>query len=632
MDRIAKRDPGEESARDRDCAPWANAAAAACCCVRGGTWCALVSVLTLVVAPLSFAPAAHGGSVLVTGKVTDEAGKPIGGAVVRLRFGDDVRKSVTDAAGAYRVIGCEPGEARVVAYAKGRAMEMQDVRIADNMRPVDFQLKPGETVRIRVLDEHGLPIPRARIVIQEWRGPLQDFEFDHMNSLTDARGIWQWDEAPHDEFHADVCRPGGMRLGGRRLIARSEEYVFRVPPCLLISGKAINAETKQPVKKFRVIPQVRGRAGNGNRDSGGSITAADGHFQLRETEGGLAYGVRIEADGYAPAESRDIPGDEGNVSLELSLTQHPTVTVLTPAGRPAAKATVALAFAGTQVMINNGQLTGNAGVLKRAVTDDSGRCGFAPQNSDFWFVVVHPAGHAQVKCSRSSVPKSIQLTPWARVEGSYRVARKPKANVTFWVSHANAVAQNAPWVFENSTAKTDSNGRFVIDHAFPGRAWVSRSINLSGNGGTVEMESAPRIQTNLTAGKTTHVDFGATGRPVTGQLRHSSDAQPETPWNFAYINVMPLVPLFQAPTFMATIDRDGNFSVDDVPPGEYSIHVFFYRNSNESLNNHRFTVPEINEKLSQRPVDLGVLTLTPNRNVFPRAAARAVRAPAKKAE
>jgi hypothetical protein len=595
------------------------------------TWGAAVAILTLVVTPCSFVPAAHGGSVSVSGKVTDEAGKPISGAVVRLRFGDDVRKAFTDAAGAYQILGCQPGDARAVASAKGRATEMQGIRIADKTRPVDFRLKPGGTVRIRVLDEHGEPIPRARIVIQEWRGPLQDFEFDHVDSLTDAHGIWQWNEAPLDEFHADVCRPGGMRLASRRLIARSEEYVFRVPPCLLISGKAINAETKQPIKKFRVIPQVRGGAG-GSRDSGGSFTAADGLFQLRETEGGFVYGVRIEADGYAPTESRDIPGDGGNVSLEIALTQHPTVIVLTPDGQPAAKATVALAFVGTQVMISNGRLNGNAGVLKRTDADESGRFRFPPQNSDFWFVVVHPAGHALVKCSKNSVAKSIQLTAWARVEGTYRVARKPKANVTLWVNHANAVAQNAPWVFDSCTAQTDQNGRFVLDHVFPGRVWVSRSINL-GRESPVEMESAPRIQTNVTAGKSTHVDFGATGRPVTGQLRHASDGQAETPWNFAYINVMPMVPLFQAPIFLATIDRDGNFSIDDVPPGEYSIRVFFYRNANESLTNHRFTVPQINEKLWQRPVDLGVLTLTPNRNVAPRAAAvRAVPAPAKKAE
>jgi hypothetical protein len=520
-----------------------------------------------------------------------------------------------------------------LASAKGRAIEMQDVQIADKMRPVNFRLKPGGTVRLRVLDEHGRPIPRARIVLREWRGPLRDFEFDHVNSLTDAQGRWSWNEAPLDEFHADVCRPGGMRLADRRLIARAEEYVFRVPPCLAISGKALNAETGQPVKKFRVIPQIRGGPGKGNRNSDGGFAATNGRFQLRETEGGFVYGVRIEADGYAPAESRDVAGDEGNVALEISLTQHPSVTVLTPDGQPAAKATVALAFVGTQIIINNGQFQGNVGVLKREVTDESGRFRFPPQNSDFWFIVMHPSGHAQVKCSQTSYPKSIQLTLWSRVEGVYRVARKPKANVAFWVNHANAIAQNAPWVFENTTAKTDEHGRFVVERVFPGRAWISRSLNL-GNQVPTQMDSAPRIQTNLTAGKTTHVEFGATGRPVTGQLRHASDAEPVTPWNFAYVNVTPLVPLFQAPTFLATIDRDGNFAIDDVPPGEYSMRVYFYRNANEFLNNRRFTVPEINEKLSQRPVDLGVLTLAPNRNAAPQAARapRAVPAPAKKAD
>ena len=71
-----------------------------------------------------------------------------------------------------RLVGCEPRPARIVVSAKGRATDMKELNIEPGMGPVDFQMKPGGTVRIRVLDEQGNPVPKARIFFQRWRGPL----------------------------------------------------------------------------------------------------------------------------------------------------------------------------------------------------------------------------------------------------------------------------------------------------------------------------------------------------------------------------------------------------------------------------------------------------------------------------
>ncbi len=180
----------------------------------------------------------------------------------------------------------------------------------------------------------------------------------------------------------------------------------------------------------------------------------------------------------------------------------------------------------------------------------------------------------------------------------------------------NVGVQNLPWIFVNNTANTDLNGRFVFEHWLsPGRYGSARNLNLNelGTKTRPEKASTARIQTRLTAGQTTRINFGATGRPVIGQLEHASDSKQETPWSFAYIDVVPLVQVVQAPTFMATVDREGNFCIDDVPPGDYVLQIDFFKNRTEHLAGHRFTVPEINEKLSQRPVDLGVLTLKPGR-------------------
>ena len=62
--------------------------------------------------------------------------------------------------GDYRLIGCEPKMARIVVSAKGRATDMKQVRVAPEMGPVSFEMKPGGKVRVRVLDEKGDPAPR----------------------------------------------------------------------------------------------------------------------------------------------------------------------------------------------------------------------------------------------------------------------------------------------------------------------------------------------------------------------------------------------------------------------------------------------------------------------------------------
>ncbi len=133
-----------------------------------------------------------------------------------------------------------------------------------------------------MLDEKGNPVPKARIFFQQWRVPFfKYFEFDHVSQYADQNGIWVWNEAPLDEFKADICRPDGMQLPRQSLIARAEEYVFRVPGALVVSGKVIDAVTRKPIPEFRVVP---GGADNQqaifwNRTE--SFIATDGHYRIR---------------------------------------------------------------------------------------------------------------------------------------------------------------------------------------------------------------------------------------------------------------------------------------------------------------------------------------------------------------
>ena len=209
--------------------------------------------------------------------------------------------------------------------------------------PVDFQMKPGRTVRIRVLDQKGNPVPKARIFFQNWRGRHAYFAFEQVNQYADQKGIWVWNEAPADAFTADISPPEGMELSEQVLTARGEEYVFRVPEPLVVTGKVVDAVTRKPIKSFRFVPGVRSSATHMNWVDSDAFPAADGNFEYRETHGYFAYLVRVEADGYHAAQSRDIKSTEGKVAIDFELTRGNDILakVFTPRNVPAEGAKVA---------------------------------------------------------------------------------------------------------------------------------------------------------------------------------------------------------------------------------------------------------------------------------------------------
>jgi hypothetical protein len=114
---------------------------------------------------------------------------------------------------------------------------------------------------------------------------------------------------------------------------------------------------------------------------------------------------------------------------------------------------------------------------------------------------------------------------------------------------------------------------------------------------------------------------------VIGQLHKPSDSKPDVPLSSAQICVGQEGGGAQADSqlqFTATPDREGNFCIDDVPPGNYFFYVVIRSMPGNGIHPRRITVPTVNEKLWQRPVDLGVLTLEPM-NRRPAQAVKALR-------
>jgi RNA polymerase sigma factor (sigma-70 family) len=550
----------------------------------------------------------------VTGRITDDAGRPIAGALVRTQAWNEARQATTGDDGTYKLVGCEPRPARIVVSAPGRATDVRDLNIEPGLGPVDFQMKPGGTVRVRVVDEQGRPVPKARIFFQSWRGRHAYFEFGNVNQYADEKGVWEWHEAPLDEFTANICPPSRMHLLQQPLIARAEDYVFRTSPALVVAGRVIDAETKKPIPEFRVIPGRRYQGGQLSWAREDSFLAKDGRYVRRETRGELAHVIRIEAEGYQAAVSRDIQSTEGSISVDFELTKGHNVAakVVTPRNLPAAGAKVVLGVPGSQIDIRNGDIYDGSTFAAREVTDQTGKFHFPAQDTDFQLVITHPSGFAIVKSAPQwDLTRIIHLEPWARVEGTFRVGRTVGANVPLeiQVPRLDSYGNDVPRIFSQHDTTTGPDGRFVFERVIPGSGWIGRQITLVMNQGATEVTSSCRTPADFPAGKTLHIDLGGSGRQIVGRLQAPEGFTGKVRWNFAHVDARAVGagPPEKSPYLMASVARDGSFRIDDVPAGDYMLNVMFMEDDVGALLNHRFQVAPAGSAVN--PVDLGTLRL-----------------------
>lgn len=358
----------------------------------------------------------------MTGRVTDEAGRPLAGAAVTTLAPLFVRKrAVTDADGEYWLRGCEARLATFVVSAPGRAIDVKQLEIKAVMTPVDFQMKPGGTLRIRVIDEHGQPIPNAQLALPEWRH-YDLYWLDLFDRQTDSRGIWELREAPFDKIKADLYYPGRTRLNGLSLVARKEEYVFRLLPAPAVSGTVIDKETKRPIEQFHVVSGMgfRGRQFHWSWYPG--MAGFDGRYRILRSpigpENRVSQFLHIEADGYQPAVSREIQRGEGNVAIDFHLAKSDDVEAIvdTPNGRPAAGAKVALCVPHDSIIeITNGEIVARPLTRWLQETDSAGHFHFPPQRPGDYLVITHDSGFVIFQpLNHKANRRIITLNPWVR--------------------------------------------------------------------------------------------------------------------------------------------------------------------------------------------------------------------------
>jgi beta-lactamase regulating signal transducer with metallopeptidase domain/thiol-disulfide isomerase/thioredoxin len=596
--------------------------------------------------------------VELIGRVVDKDGKPIKGADVaqgRDRFGSSYPSVKTAVDGTFKFPQTRPGNEVVLTIkSKGMAPELKSfVLPPQGMKDLEIKLEPGHTLKGRVVDEKGNPVPKVMLAVDTWRG---NRSLMHRQN-TDDQGRFEWKEAPADEMQIDFLKQGYMDMRRHKLVASDQEVTVTLLPVLKVTGTVVDDATGQPVPAFRVIQGTDWGQGQAIYWDlrGQRIDGRDGKFQLDVSYPQPGHAVRIDAEGYAPAPSRVFKSDEKSVALEFRLKKAEMIvgTLKMPDGKPVVGAEVVICAGQNGAYIRNGAID-RSGEALTVKSDANGQFRILPQLGKYALAVLHAGGYAEVMGSEFEKTRQIMVQPWGRIEGTARVGSKAKAGEALNVSRQDPVfmQSDSPRIYHDIQTTTDDQGRFVFERVPAGPATVAMQVKLSPNMTGYSQSTFVEVK----AGETVRVELGGKGRPVVGKVSIPEALKGKVNWAMSNTSMAPQVnfpqpklpddwakmtnearqtfydawrktPEGQAAEKMqremkwyaVRIEGDNTFRVDDVLAGKYQLSVSVQDPNSENRwggemiaqGGLNFVVPEMPGGRSDEVLDVGTLELKP---------------------
>jgi RNA polymerase sigma factor (sigma-70 family) len=482
-----------------------------------------------------------GHAVVVRGTVKDPNGNPVSGAHVLVGHVamDTSRSSKSKADGSFSIAGCQPGRTVLSAQAKGFAATTIKVNLADNSGPYDLVLQPGKTLKLRVVDANGNPIPHAQVYYDTFPNHQYDASDPEKYAVTqvdfskqtDKNGLLEWDSAPDGVLTFDVSASGYMRSNGIKVPSDSREHTVTLQPGMTISGTVVDATTGLPIPRFLIItgwPDIDLI----NHTTNATWSTIDrfwlsfdgGKFQYTYDEqvlGGVedpAYMFKFEADGYAPFVTRIVPASEGSAHFDVALApaRKTEVTVLSPDGSPAANVEIGLVSPGCRLSLIPGGFTQNIqSGGSHLQTDDQGQFALPPDSTITKVVAACPQGYAEAAPSDLAANPTLNLLPWGRLEGTYMTNGQPYAGCSLMFKYLEGSMNTLYCDVFAFQAKTDNDGHFVFPEVPPGNFKVMLMLNfhddVSGASGWSDGPSqtvtiVPGITNTITIDNTNGVD------------------------------------------------------------------------------------------------------------------------------
>lgn len=309
----------------------------------------------------------------------------------------------------------------LTVQAKGYAPEL--VFVDPTSSPLEIELSQGKSVQGVVVDEKGQPVEGVHIGVANWRGQNSRL---NLETKTDASGKFNLADLPTDEVNFRVGKEGYMN---NNLVAPTPDQVKLILRATVkIIGSVVDAETGQSLEKFSLIPGIDYEDGRNPSWLRWMTTPIvnKGQFEMPLVQPEISWRLRIEADGYMPAESRifRLNGDDrGEVRHDFKLTKSAplTGTIIGTDEMPLAGADVYLA---TELMnIDKRKVISPPDLQVKS--DANGRFEFPPEVEPFCVVVVHETGIGMITEAECRTPPKIKLEAWSAKNDRLQITRKP---------------------------------------------------------------------------------------------------------------------------------------------------------------------------------------------------------------
>ena len=551
--------------------------------------------------------------VIVRGQVTDPAGKPIKDAIIVL--GDEPYNSAaptefsTDAEGRYRLPALAPGETTFTVMAHGWAPQLRKVNVQAKLPPQDFHMAPGKTIRLRIVDAAGKPVPDAYVIINGWKGgkSLQTYFNPNHTKVPDPRipdkadadGVWEWTWAP-DDLVKLIIEAKGLPPTELEIAGGAPERTITLQIDRVV-GRVTDAATGKPIPAFTVIPVIVFGKDWLHADRGSAKVGKDGWLSFIGNRSDCR--LRIEAMGYRTQDGPEFrPGGEPVHKQDFRLQPSAPMggVVMDAAGKPATNVEVLVATLTQPVDFSqewsNYKLT----------TDAVGRFAF-PDPGERWAVLARSeAGYARAEfpADKHDAGK-VSLQPWASVRGQFHDGGQPVRGATIYLRPIRIDARDGPKIVDVLQTITDADGRFDFPQTPPGPVSVEVSI---GPWKDYSFRSGPRVPLELKPGQHADLDLGSGGAALTGKVVLTGKVPADlnctysinylvprergiTPppeiaalgfdarngWRGAWIKTTEGLAYFSTLRHWSVkLAPDGTFRISGVPPGDYDLAVEVY--------------------------------------------------------
>lgn len=488
--------------------------------------------------------------VAITGLITGPDGEPVTKGLVIWHDGPfnapGVNETQIDEQGRYETLKLKPGEYPVTVVAPGYAPDQRKVQVSQSLPDVDFQLKPGHPIRLEFVDQSGNPVPEVQIRIGRWRGTEAIYNYKHSNVLesgiprqANQDGVYEWSWAPADTV-TYVISATGYDVKEVALVAKEEPHRIELAPLIRIFGNVVDAESGEPIERFRVIPVKAFRPEFYSTDfQGGRIAhGKDGVYEIQMNshgQSGNRYRVRIEAEGYRTAfGQKTLAVGDPPLQENFKLERAPALVgrVLDPNGNQVNEFTVAVGTPTTSPQFSVDRPDSNFGVAFPVQGANEFRlpATFEPRR----IRVFNDSGFAEVLRQPDELIGTINLEPWASVSGRLVQDGQPIPNEWIYF-HPLAERTLTEARFQDSfSAKTDPNGYFRFDRLPPMKGTVKAYL---GPWRESVLTSSKSVPLDLKPGDNVEVSLGGEGATITGRVVATGRSNDELSkqWSLNYL-------------------------------------------------------------------------------------------------